>query len=112
MKQYQEELDKWFKENNWEYWSPLSILARLYEECGEFARLVNHLYGDKPKKDSEEQQELEVEIGDIIYTLICFANSNNVDLDKAVRKSFDKVIKRDKNRFNQNIRTSDVDKIK
>jgi len=41
MKKYQEEVDKWFKENDWKYFSPLSILARLYEECGEFARLVN-----------------------------------------------------------------------
>jgi NTP pyrophosphatase (non-canonical NTP hydrolase) len=101
MKKYQEELDKWFKENDWKYWSPLSILARLYEECGEFARLVNHLYGDKPKRNEEEQQDLEEEIGDIIYTLICFANSNNVNLDEAIRKSFDKVMKRDKNRYNR-----------
>ncbi len=101
MKKYQEELDKWFKENDWKYWSPLSILARLMEECGEFARLVNHLYGDKLKKSDEKTQELEEEIGDIIYTLICFANANNVDLDKAIQKSFYKVIKRDKNRYGE-----------
>lgn len=99
MKEYQKELDAWFKDNDWKYWSPLSILARLLEECGEFARLVNHLYGDKPKRSEEKQQELEEEMGDIIYTLICFANSNNVDLDKAIRKSFNKVVKRDKDRY-------------
>ena len=43
---------------------------------------------------------MEEEIGDIIYTLICFANSNNIDLDKAIRKSSDKVMERDKNRYN------------
>lgn len=101
MKDYQKELDNWFKENNWRYWSPLSILARLFEEGGEFARLVNHLYGDKPKRDDEKEQELSEEIGDIIYTLICFANSNQIDIDEAIRKSFDKVIKRDKNRYNK-----------
>ena len=42
---------------------------------------------------------MEEEIGDIIYTLICFANSNNIDLDKAVRRSFDKVMRRDKDRY-------------
>ena len=99
MKKYQRKLDKWFKDNKWQYWQPLSILARLYEECGEFARLVNHLYGEKPKRDNEKKQEMEEEIGDIIYTLICFANSNNVDLDKAIKKSFAKVIKRDKGRY-------------
>ena len=99
MKKYQKELDKWFKKNGWKYWSPLSILARLFEESGEFARLVNHLYGDKPKRNDEKKQELDEEICYIIYTLICFANANNVDLDKAIRKSFDKVIRRDKDRY-------------
>ena len=101
MKKYQEEVEAWFKKNDWKYWSPLSILARLYEECGEFARLVNHLYGDKPKKSTEKEQELEEEMGDIVYTLICFANSHNIDLDKAIRKSLDKVTTRDKDRFTE-----------
>ena len=69
------------------------------EETGEFARLVNHLYGEKPKRSDEAEQELQEEIGDIIYTLICFANSNNINLDKAIKKSFSKVINRDKNRY-------------
>ena len=99
MKKYQKQIDKWFKDQGWDYWPPLSILARLYEEGGEFARLVNHLYGDKPKKDGEKKQELKEEIGDIIYTLICFANSHKIDLDKAIQESIDKVRKRDKNRF-------------
>jgi len=99
MKKYQKELDDWFKKNGWEYWTPHEILARLMEETGELARLVNHLHGSKKKKDSEEEQDLEEEIGDIVYTLICYANSNKIDLDKAIRKSFDKVIKRDKGRY-------------
>jgi NTP pyrophosphatase (non-canonical NTP hydrolase) len=99
MKKYQEELDKWFKEKNWPYWQPHEILARLFEEGGELARLVNHLHGPKKKKSEEAEQDLEEELGDIIYTLICFANSHNIDLDKAIRKSFDKVMKRDKNRY-------------
>lgn len=103
IKEYQKELDNWFKEKGWKYWQPLSILARLYEECGEFARLVNHLYGEKPKKDTEDTQELESEMGDIIYTLICFANSHNIDLDNAIRRSLDKAMTRDKDRFQRQI---------
>lgn len=99
MNEYQKELDKWFKENKWDYWQPLAIVTRLFEEGGEFARLVNHVHGQKKKKAEEAAQDMEEEIGDIIYTLICYANSNNIDLDKAIRKSFDKVMKRDKNRF-------------
>lgn len=100
MKKYQKELDKFFKKNKWPYWPPLVILARLFEESGELARVINHLYGKKPKKESEEKQDLEEEIGDILFTLICLANSQNIDLGEAIRKSLQKVIKRDKNRFN------------
>ena len=99
MNQHQQILDKWFKEKGWEYWSPLSILARLMEETGEFARLVNHLYGDKPKRDDEKEQNLEEELGDILYTLMCFANSKGIDLDKTIQKTFDKVMSRDKDRY-------------
>ncbi len=99
MKKYQKEIDNWFKKNNWQYWQPLSIMVRLMEECGELARLVNHQFGEKKKKQSEKEQDLEDEIGDIIYTLICLANSNKLDLDRAIKKSLNKVIKRDRNRF-------------
>jgi NTP pyrophosphatase (non-canonical NTP hydrolase) len=99
MKKYQKELDIWFKKNKWKYWKPHEILARLFEEGGEFARLVNHIYGPKKKKLDEKDQELEEEMGDIIYTLICFANSNGLNLDRGIRKSLDKVMKRDKNRY-------------
>lgn len=99
MKDYQKELDEWFRDQGWEYWSPHEILVRLMEETGELARLVNHLHGPKKKKSSESKQDLEEEIGDIIYTLICYANSNGLDLDRAVRKSMNKVIKRDKDRY-------------
>lgn len=42
---------------------------------------------------------MEEEIGDIMYTLICFANSHNISLDAAIQKSIDKVVKRDKGRY-------------
>jgi len=42
---------------------------------------------------------MEEEMGDIIYTLICYANSNGINLDNAIRRSFDKVVKRDAHRF-------------
>lgn len=99
IKNYQKELDTFYKRNKWHYWSPLSILARLTEEVGEFARLVNHKYGDKKKKASEAEQDFEDEMGDIIYTLLCFANSEKLDMDRAVQKSFTKAGTRDKHRY-------------
>ena len=99
MDNYQKEVDDWFKKEGWQYWEPLAITAQLFEEGGEFSRLVNHVYGPKKKKLNEHKQDMEEEIGDIIYTLICFANSHNISLDDAIRKSLDKVVTRDKNRF-------------
>ena len=95
----QQSLDRWFKEQDWQYWAPHEILARLMEEVGEFARLVNHEYGPKKKKSEERAQEFEDEIGDILYTLACFANTHGIDLDAALQKSIDKVAGRDQGRF-------------
>ncbi len=99
MDEYQKEVDAWFKKQGWDYWEPLAITARLFEEGGEFARLVNHVYGPKKKKLDEQKQDMEEEIGDIIYTLICFANSHDIKLDVAMRRSIDKVTFRDKDRY-------------
>ena len=99
MKKYQNKVDAIFKKYGWEYWPPFSILARLFEEGGEFARLVNHMYGPKKKKSTEAKQNLEHEIGDILYTLICFANSNNINLDRAIEKSIATALGRDKTRW-------------
>jgi NTP pyrophosphatase (non-canonical NTP hydrolase) len=99
MNKHQKQLDTWFKEKDWPYWQPLEIIARLAEEVGEFARIVNHIYGAKKKRPDEAKQDLEEEIGDILFTLACFANSHDIDLDDAFDKSLDKVMNRDKDRF-------------
>lgn len=99
MNKEQQALDQWFKDQNWPYWTPHEILARLMEETGEFARLVNHQYGPKKKKEGEAGQDFEDEIGDILYTLACFANTHNIDLDAALARSLNKVAGRDKDRF-------------
>ncbi len=96
---FQKQVDDWFKKEGWSYWHPLAQFTRLTEENGELARVLNHLYGEKPKKSTEKEQALEEELGDIIYTLICLANSQKIDLSKSVQKSIDKVAKRDKNRY-------------
>jgi NTP pyrophosphatase (non-canonical NTP hydrolase) len=101
IKTHQKKLDAHFRKLGWHYWPPLVILARLTEEVGELARLVNHRWGMKKKKASEAEQDMEEEVGDILYTLACFANDNKLDLDRAFRKSFAKVASRDKHRFDK-----------
>jgi NTP pyrophosphatase (non-canonical NTP hydrolase) len=95
MKKHQEKVDKAFRENGWQYWSPLSMFARLAEETGEVGRVMNHLFGEKPKKDTEEKEKLGEELGDVIYACICIANSQGIDLDEEIKKSIAKMAKRD-----------------
>lgn len=99
LKSYQKQIDEWARQFEKPYWSPLSQYARLVEEVGEFGRLLNHLYGDKPKKESEAKQELPDEIGDILFNLACFANSQSIDLDDAIQRAIKKAARRDNDRF-------------
>lgn len=81
------------------YWTPLSSLARLTEEVGELAREINHSYGEKPKKCSEEQGNVATEIGDILFILASLANSIGIDLDTAFAEAMAKYQQRDAQRW-------------
>lgn len=95
----QKKVDDWAQTLERPYWSPLSQLARLIEEVGELARIYNHKYGDKIKKSTEEDDDIEGEMGDILFDLICMANTEGIDLDKALEKVLNKAKTRDKDRF-------------
>ncbi len=96
----QQEIDQLIKEE-WHshYWSPLSSLARLTEEVGELAREINHSYGEKPKKGSEEQGSVAAEMADILFILASLANSLDIDLDHAFGEVMAKYQKRDAHRW-------------
>lgn len=81
------------------YWSPLSSLARLTEEVGELAREINHTYGEKPKKASEENGNIASEMGDILFILASLANSIGVDLDTTFAQVMAKYQRRDAQRW-------------
>lgn len=99
LKEVQDEVDKWVQQYKIGYWNPHEILARLTEETGELAREINHIYGPKKKKSSEETKELADEIADIFFTLSCLANSLDINLDESFQRAMDKCYGRDKDRF-------------
>lgn len=99
LKDLQKEVDDWANQFEQPYFSSLSLLASLVEEVGEMAKVMNILYGDKKRKDNDDLQDLEEELGDILFSLTCIANSKNIDFDKIMDKKMDKVYKRDNNRF-------------
>ena len=99
MQDLQKEVDEYISQFKEGYFSPLAMLARLTEELGELAREVNHYYGEKPKKETETEKEIEEELGDLLFVLICMANSLNVDLENAHDLVMNKFRTRDQNRW-------------
>ena len=95
----QEEVDAYISQFKEGYFQPLTMLARMTEEVGELAREVNHRFGEKPKKATEEDNSIELELGDILFITLCFANSLQIDLTDAFDRVMDKFNTRDKNRW-------------
>lgn len=101
LRDVQQEVDDWVQTYAGGYWEPLAILARLVEEVGELARLVNHQHGPKKKKDSEIVQDMGEEIADVLYTLVCLANVEGLDMDEGFSAMMAKLSQRDAGRFQQ-----------
>lgn len=99
MEQLQNEVNQYISQFKEGYFSPLAMLARMTEELGELAREVNHHYGEKPKKTTEDSNTVEAELGDMLFVLICFANSLNIDLQQAHDGVMHKFNTRDKDRW-------------
>jgi NTP pyrophosphatase (non-canonical NTP hydrolase) len=99
MKDIQKQVDTWVSQYKLGYFQPMEILARLTEEVGELAREINHRWGPKKKKEAEDVKEISDELGDIIFTVVCLANSQKIDLDMAFAKVMDKLNNRDKDRW-------------
>ncbi|OIJ14789.1 nucleotide pyrophosphohydrolase [Anaerobacillus alkalilacustris] len=95
----QTEVDQYISQFKEGYFSPLAMLARMTEELGELSREVNHYYGEKPKKSTEEERTMEQELGDLFFVLVCFANSLNINLEEAFDLVMEKFRTRDKDRW-------------
>lgn len=108
MTEYQARVDRWISQFEEGYFHPLTNLARLTEEVGEFAREVNHRFGQKPKKPGEADAELAMEMADILFVLICMANREGIDLDEAFDRMMTKVETRDANRWTRKTATTDT----
>lgn len=94
----QARVDAWIQANGG-YWPPLSLLARLTEETGEVAREYNHHFGHKPKKASEGEADLAIELADVLFILVCMANERGIDLEAALDQVLTKYRIRDAGRW-------------
>ncbi len=99
IKSMQKEVDEYISQFKVGYFSPLAMMARLTEETGELAREVNHYYGEKKKKESENDKAMAEEMGDVLFVIISMANSLDIDLEEAFDQVMAKFNSRDANRF-------------
>lgn len=99
LNQMQKEVDDYISQFKAGYFSPLANLARLTEEVGELAREINHYYGEKQKKPTEEENSVKAELGDNLFVLLCIANSLGIDMTESFNDTMEKSNTRDKNRF-------------
>jgi NTP pyrophosphatase (non-canonical NTP hydrolase) len=99
LKEAQDRVDAYISQFEEGYWPPLSNLARLTEEVGELARLMNHRFGHKPKKADEGEQDLALELADILFVLLVIANEQGIDLDEALERTLEKYRVRDSQRW-------------
>ena len=99
LKEAQARVDAWISQFEEGYWPPLANLARLTEEVGELARLLNHRFGPKTKKVDEPEQDLALELADILFVLVVIANEQGIDLDEAFERTLEKYRARDSDRW-------------
>jgi len=72
------------------YWKPLGLFSALVEEIGEVAEIFRKIsLGEEKYID-----DLEIELGDVFFALICIANYYKIDLETALLKTLTKYKKR------------------
>lgn len=97
----QKTVDQWIKTYGVRYFSELTNMAVLTEEVGELARVMARKYGDQSFKEGEKDN-MEEEMADILWVLLCLANQTGTNLTEAFRKSLEKKTQRDATRHKNN----------
>lgn len=100
-------VDKWITTVGVKYFSELTNMAILTEEIGELARIMSRKYGDQSFKESDKEANLEDELADILWVLICISNQTGINLTEAFKKNLEKKTDRDKERHKNNPKLKD-----
>ena len=101
LEEAQKEVDCWIKQYGVRYFSELTNMAVLTEEVGELARVMARKYGDQSFKEGEKDN-LDDEITDVLWVLLCIANQTGVNLTEAFARNLEKKTKRDNKRHINN----------
>lgn len=99
LEELQRDVDAWIRDYTHGYFTPLMMLARLTEELGELSRAVSHRHGEKKPKPGEEPGQISDEIADLLFVLVCLANTEGISLDDAWKQLLRKLYERDATRW-------------
>jgi NTP pyrophosphatase (non-canonical NTP hydrolase) len=102
IKEAQQQVDEWIKTYGVRYFNELTNMAILTEEVGEVARIVSRKYGEQSFKKEDLSKDLEDELADVLWVVVCLANQTGIDLEEAFRKNLEKKTKRDNQRHKNN----------
>ncbi len=98
----QTKVDEWIKTTGVRYFNELTNLGILMEEVGELSRIMVRQYGEQSFKENDKDKNLEDEMADVLWVLICLANQTGIDLTEALEKNFQKKNLRDFERHRNN----------
>jgi len=94
LEEAQHQVDCWIKKYGVRYFSELTNMAVLTEEVGELARVMSRKYGDQSFKEGEKDN-IEDEIADVLWVLLCIANQTGVNVTEAFARNLEKKTQRD-----------------
>lgn len=95
-------VDKWINTVGVRYFNELTNMAMLTEEVGEVARIIARKYGEQSFKESDKEKNLDDELADVLWVLICLANQTGVNLTEAFERNLQKKNIRDIDRHKKN----------
>lgn len=95
LQETQKVVDDWIKKYGVKYFNELTNTAILMEEVGEVARVMARRYGEQSEKESDKKVNLEDELADVLFVLVCIANQTGVNLQDAFTKNIEKKTNRD-----------------
>lgn len=106
LEETQKQVDQWVKTYGVRYFSELTNMAVLTEEVGELARVMARKYGDQSFKEGEKDN-IEDEIADVLWVLLCIANQTGVNVTEAFARNLEKKTQRDNTRHINNPKLQD-----
>ncbi len=93
-----ERVDRYISQFREGYFPPLLMLARMTEEVGEVARVIAHGNGKTPKP-GEDVGDLELELADLLFVMVCMANERGLSLEQGFERMMHKIETRDADRW-------------